>query len=600
MIDDVLFNGGMQIPTRGVGIKSSVVDSNYHLILTYDDGKVADAGYVRGDVGKGISSITLLGTVGKVKTYRITYTDGTYYDFNVTDGADVKRYIAEYDVTDYEDILAAYRDGQTLYVSAEVGGSSALFPLLSPAEILPEGHPTFVFAAAAANNYEVFSVGYESPWTHNEMELQQKLISGTNIKTINGTSVLGSGDIDTTVQSDYEQNDEDAADYIKNRPFYETGMQSHIDRDYADPDSLISNTIAFNLNRDGDGYYIKNQTTFELTYDLTFDGSLYRGTVTQSNLENETATIGIYGCTRVSGTLIIAIPVNATGIQWIKELSGGGLDVELYSVCIITNNIYQSGSFTLNVESTAHELKTLDGKFLVLKTINGNTIKGTGDIELPDKQYVDDGLAEKQDTLVSGTNIKTLNGQSLLGSGNIVIESDAPITPVVNLPEPTQTEFNKHLNYLHENKTKFLVAENADTISQIDTITPSLAGLSGHNKVYRADNYIYYVSGGRGSDGLLRVYLERYDIVSKTVTRIKTLINGEGGYGYSTPSLLSFVMVNENTFIVSNNADAGSGAARIRKYDKINDTVTSIADWYNSAAYYPYVYDLIAYDNKVI
>lgn len=31
------------------------------------------------------------------------------------------------------------------------------------------------------------------------------------------------------------------------------------------------------------------------------------------------------------------------------------------------------------------------------------------------------GLASKQDTLVSGTNIKTINNESLLGSGNISI-----------------------------------------------------------------------------------------------------------------------------------------------------------------------------------
>lgn len=32
-------------------------------------------------------------------------------------------------------------------------------------------------------------------------------------------------------------------------------------------------------------------------------------------------------------------------------------------------------------------------------------------------------LAQKQDVLVSGTNIKTVNQQSLLGSGDLVIES---------------------------------------------------------------------------------------------------------------------------------------------------------------------------------
>lgn len=38
------------------------------------------------------------------------------------------------------------------------------------------------------------------------------------------------------------------------------------------------------------------------------------------------------------------------------------------------------------------------------------------------KQYVDTQVATKQSTLVSGTNIKTINGNSLLGSGNISIE----------------------------------------------------------------------------------------------------------------------------------------------------------------------------------
>ena len=41
-----------------------------------------------GATGNGIASITLVSTVGKVKTYRITMTDGSTFDFTVTDGAD--------------------------------------------------------------------------------------------------------------------------------------------------------------------------------------------------------------------------------------------------------------------------------------------------------------------------------------------------------------------------------------------------------------------------------------------------------------------------------------------------------------------------------
>lgn len=43
------------------------------------------------------------------------------------------------------------------------------------------------------------------------------------------------------------------------------------------------------------------------------------------------------------------------------------------------------------------------------------------------KKYVDDGLSDKQAVLVSGTNIKTINNQSLLGSGNIDIQTGSSL-----------------------------------------------------------------------------------------------------------------------------------------------------------------------------
>ena len=46
------------------------------------------------------------------------------------------------------------------------------------------------------------------------------------------------------------------------------------------------------------------------------------------------------------------------------------------------------------------------------------------------KGYVDTGLSSKQATLVSGTNIKTINNQSLLGNGNITISSGGTATDV--------------------------------------------------------------------------------------------------------------------------------------------------------------------------
>ena len=52
-------------------------------------------------------------------------------------------------------------------------------------------------------------------------------------------------------------------------------------------------------------------------------------------------------------------------------------------------------------------------------------------IELASKGYVD---ATKQDVLESGVNIKTINGESLLGDGNIAIRADVINTPVILTP----------------------------------------------------------------------------------------------------------------------------------------------------------------------
>lgn len=87
-----------------------------------------------------------------------------------------------------------------------------------------------------------------------------------------------------------------------------------------------------------------------------------------------------------------------------------------------------------------------------LKTINGQSLVGTGNIDLAEKTHthttaqvtgldttlagkaasdhthtiaqvtgLQDGLDAKQATLVSGTNIKTINGDSVLGSGDLVV-----------------------------------------------------------------------------------------------------------------------------------------------------------------------------------
>ena len=60
----------------------------------------------------------------------------------------------------------------------------------------------------------------------------------------------------------------------------------------------------------------------------------------------------------------------------------------------------------------------------------------------------------KQDTLVSGTNIKTINGESILGEGNITIEGGGG----VNVVQTTGTS------------TTDVMSQNAVTITKLDTV----------------------------------------------------------------------------------------------------------------------------------
>lgn len=76
---------------------------------------------------------------------------------------------------------------------------------------------------------------------------------------------------------------------------------------------------------------------------------------------------------------------------------------------------------------------TISGESVTCLVITFNTDAGKQEIDIPlteifdasnyyTKTEVDAALSGKQETLVSGTNIKTINNQSILGDGNITIE----------------------------------------------------------------------------------------------------------------------------------------------------------------------------------
>lgn len=86
------------------------------ITLTKKDGTVETFNIldgIDGTDGVGISNIAKIATVGLVDTYRITLTDGSYYDYQITNGKGIVS-ITKTDTTEYTDTYTiTYNDGTT-------------------------------------------------------------------------------------------------------------------------------------------------------------------------------------------------------------------------------------------------------------------------------------------------------------------------------------------------------------------------------------------------------------------------------------------------------------------------------------------------------
>lgn len=248
---------------------------------------------------------------------------------------------------------------------------------------------------------------------------QDLLVSGTNIKTINSQSLLGEGNIEIESGS--------------NIPFLFINSTTHLSGDFAAVKNAIANKTPFelyyvNILGYGDiaapevcfvsGENIQATFHFEST---TANHTVVQTTITPTGVSADTSYHS-YQEQLVSGTNIKTINGQDILGSGNLDVSGGGgtTDYNQLTNKPQINSVELSGNKSLEdlgIPTKTSEL-TNDSGFLT---------------SIPD-EYVTEtelnaGLGNKQDTLVSGTNIKTVNGESLLGSGNIDIESVSnPVT----------------------------------------------------------------------------------------------------------------------------------------------------------------------------
>ena len=215
---------------------------------------------------------------------------------------------------------------------------------------------------------------------------QDTLVSGENIKTVNNQSILGSGNIDiqvSQVQSDWTETDTSDPSYIQNKPNLATVATSGDYDDLTNKPTIPAAQVQSNWTETdtSDPSYIQNKPNFAT---VATSGS-YNDLTNTPNLAT-VATSGDYDDLTNKPTIPAA-----------------------------------------QVQSDYNQSDNTQVDYIKNKP-NLATVATSGDYDdLTNKpnlsQYATQtDLAGKQDTLVSGTNIKTINNQSLLGSGNIDIQ----------------------------------------------------------------------------------------------------------------------------------------------------------------------------------
>ena len=306
------------------------------------------------------------------------------------------------------------------------------------------------------------------------LQKQDVLYSGVNIKTVNGQSLIGGGNINIASGVTSVAGRTGAITLTKN----DVGLDlvTNISDGSRNVLSATKLTTARNIN--GVPFDGTNDITINST-DSTKEPIIPSGTIAQYYRGDKTwaamptslpasdvyawakaATKPSYTYSEISGTP--SIPAAQVQSDW-NAVSGMGV--------ILNKPTLFSGSYSdltnkptiptvpINVSAFTNDSGYITNAYhddtkqdlLVagtnIKTINGSSILGSGDLvitasgvawgsvtgTISSQTDLQTCFNAKQNTLVSGTSIKTINGNSLLGSGNIVVSySESIATPIAS------------------------------------------------------------------------------------------------------------------------------------------------------------------------
>lgn len=284
---------------------------------------------------------------------------------------------------------------------------------------------------------------------------QDELVSGTNIKTINNESILGEGNIEITVDTSNLLTKSEASDTYQVKGDY--ALKSEI------PSLDGYATEAF-VNEQ-----ISTESTERQKQDTALGGMIAAETEARKEaISALTETVNSKADTSDLSDYLLKTDAESTYAKEseITNLNNVKLDKSVYETdkptFALKTEIPDTSNFITNEElegkdyATESQLSSKQDTLVSgqnIKTINSQSLLGEGNIEItvegggisdapndnklygrkneqwseiiiPTDYATNEELNTKQDTLVSGTNIKTINSQSILGEGDLVINGN--------------------------------------------------------------------------------------------------------------------------------------------------------------------------------
>ena len=403
--------------------------------------------------------------------------------------------------------------------------------------------PTKVSQLSNDSNYQTaedVNLATEGLATKSEVNSKQDtLVSGTNIKTINGNSLLGSGNIEiqggSTIAVDNSLSTT-STNPVQNKVITEAlngkASQSDIPTKVSeltnDSDFQTASQVAAAIS----GINVPTKVS-QLTNDSDFQtgtqvsnsiATATSGLATKSELDGKqdkgdyatTAQLNGKQDTLVSGTNIKT--VNGESLLGEGNILIKSVDVDS-ALSTTSENPVQNKVITNKVNTIEQSITNLSGTIPTKVsdlTNDSGYITNAALTDLATKEEV----SAKQDTLVSGTNIKTINGNSILGAGNIVIEGgggDSP-TPdvIINVGNNNYTTTPTSFSYTFE-KGDYLLLKNLCKSKRYDKIKITQFGIaSGCDE----DSFWWAFTKGTAT------YTYRFTDISANTINIQLIVTG--------------------------------------------------------------------------